>query len=645
MFSKKFIKSFLLIFAPLTVFITAASLLFLGVKYNNSIQIIKENEYLQLDLATKSIVRDLENILPDMEILANESYLQDFVRSDDAINRKKIEKALRTFSRSRRIYKQIRFIDSHGVEKIRIDFDGNKASVMPGRILQNKNDRYYFHASKNLDPGELYVSPLDLNIENNKVVTPYEPTIRFATPVFNQDKLMSGIIVLNYNATNMLEHFDEMLAGSYGHIALLNEEGYWLRSHKKHREWAFMFNKDIRFDLVHPNEWLDIQTNDKGQIRTDKGLFTYVSIFPLNLIGGYNKTNSDTDFSAYHHIDPYSYVWKIISDVPDKTLKNILTKEIFGLIGIVWLIGELIGLIASWYLALSYLERKKLRKINDLHAKIYDSSTDGIIITNINQKIIDINQAFQNICGYNRDEVIGNKPNMFSSGRHDKTFYQTLWTTLNTKGYWEGEICNRHKNGSIYTEWIRITAIRNTLGKVTNYISLVSDITQKKTTEEQLLKHAHHDPLTGAHNRLSFDERLIHDLQLAKRNSSLLAILYLDLDKFKPINDTYGHHAGDVILQNVTDRILNNIRSTDTLARLGGDEFAIILTQLENRQDIEKISQSLQGAIQAHNIIDGKKIYVDVSIGYALYPDDGNTEKELIAKADKEMFKNKRESE
>lgn len=643
MFSKEFTKAFLFLFVPSTVLITVGSVLYLAIHYNNNIQIIKKNEYLQLDLVSKSIVRDLQNILPDMEILVNESYIQDYIISDTPSAKKKAEYALKTFSRSKRIYNQIRFLDNHGLEKIRVVYNDNEASIIDSKIQPKKSDRYYFKESNALGRGELYMSPFDLNIENGKIEFPHVPTIRFVMPVFNHSDVMHGIIVLNYNANNLLEHFDEMLAGSFGHIALLNSESYWLRSHKKHREWAFMFNKDIRFSQKHPDEWGVMKHDDKGQIRSDGGLFTFVSIYPLKLIGGYDK-DSSIEHSTHHHIDPESYAWKVISDVPQGTLNQIVTNEVFGLTGIIWLSGVLLSFIASWHLTLSYIERKKLRNQNDLHAKIYESSTDGIIITDTDQKIIDINQAFEEICGYSRDEIIGKHPSMFSSGSHDKSFYQALWVSLNKKDNWEGEITNRNKNGSIYTEWIRITAIKNSFGKVTNYISLISDITHKKLNEEQLLKHAHHDPLTGAHNRLSFDERFKHDFQLAKRNGAKLAVLYLDLDKFKPINDTYGHQTGDIILQNVSNKILNNIRETDTLARLGGDEFAIILAQVESKDCLAKLAFALKEIIRTKNVIDGKDIYVDVSIGYALYPDDGDDEKDLIAIADKEMFKDKRKS-
>lgn len=641
MFNKSFYQVFLLIFIPYAVLVTAGFVLFAYIQYQHNIKLIKKNELLQLDLVRKSVVRDLENILPDIEVLANERHIQQFFFRDDESSRKLAEQEIESFSKHKRIYRQIRLLDNKGKERIRVDYVDEKISKIDTGLLQDKSDRYYFKESINLGQNELYISPLDLNIEKNTIEIPYNPTIRFAMPVYNDQQNISGIIVLNYIANNLLGHFDEMLAGSYGHIALLNQDGFWLRSHKPEREWAFMFNNDITFSQQHPQEWQLIASRNKGQIHTSDGLFSFVTIYPSQLIGGYSDSEMKDNHLGHHHIHPKSYSWKIVSDVPARKFLQIRNDLIFGLFGLIWLVLMIMGIFTSWYLTMTYLERRKLRNQMELHAKIYGSSTEGIIITDANEKIVDINAAFENISGFACQEVIGKQPSVFSSGRHERSFYIDLWQQIDNNGYWEGEIYNRHKNGSIYTEWIRISAIKDGHGKVTNYIALASDITQKKMTEEQLIKYAHYDPLTGAHNRLSFDERFSHDLLLAKRNNDLLALLYLDLDKFKPINDTYGHQTGDSILQMVTQRLLNNIRSTDTLARLGGDEFAIILSQVEHEQEAETIADTLAYIVREPCMIDDKELSVGVSIGVAIYPIDGDDEQQLLEKADQSMFKKK----
>ena len=510
-----------------------------------------------------------------------------------------------------------------------------------GKSCRKKQDRYYFKDSILLGRGELYISALDLNIEKGQVEIPYRPTIRFAMPVYDRGNKIRGVIVLNYMASNMIAHFDEMLAGSYGHIALLNQDGYWLRSHKPEREWAFMFKREINFRQKHEAEWQEIAHQEMGQIHSDDGLFTYVTIYPLRLIGGYAEEEVSDEHQAHHHVDPTTMAWKIISDVPGHRINQIWKDLVFGLPGMLWLMLVIMGVFTSWYFSLTYLERRRLREQVELHAKIYGSSTDGIIITDASEKIVDINSAFSEISGFTREESIGNKPSIFSSGKHDQAFYDELWRVLDANGFWEGEIYNRHKNGSIYTEWIRISAIKNDRGVISNYIALVSDITHKKSTEEQLLKYAHHDPLTGAHNRLSFNERFKHDLLLAKRNNGILALIYFDLDEFKPINDTCGHQAGDQILKTVSDRIVNSIRDTDILARVGGDEFVVVLSQIQTEEDAEKVANSLRYLIREPVKFKDLHLSVDVSVGVAIFPRDGSSEHELLEIADKAMYEHK----
>jgi diguanylate cyclase (GGDEF)-like protein/PAS domain S-box-containing protein len=639
MINKDILKAFLLIFGPYLAVISTAFFVFLSAQNFHYLRLIQENEVLQIDLARKSIERDLEAILPDIEILVNQRHVQQYINLPLEPARQLIEEEFSSFSHNKRIYRQIRLLDTSGMEVVRIDNLDGKPLIRNRPDLQNKHDRYYFRETIKLAPGELYISPLDLNIDKGEIEIPHYPTIGFAMPVYDNDNVLHAVVVLNYKASNLLSNFDEMLEGSYGHIALLNQEGYWLRSHKQEREWGFMYGNNMQFGNRHPEEWQAISENDHGQIKSADGLFTYSSIYPLDLIGGYGDKNAD--HSDHKHDDRDAYVWKIVSDVPESTLYANFRDQIFGPSGLIWLLLTTMGIFTSLYLAQTYIERKKLRKEKELHAKIYNTSTDGIIITDESERIIDINEAFEEISGYTRDEVIGKTPGLFSSGQHNQEFYIELWRTLQLKGYWEGEIYNRHKDGGIYTEWIRMSAIKDKNEETTNYIALVSDITHKKSTEEQLLKHAHHDPLTGAYNRLSFDQRFRHDLALAERNNRKLAILFIDLDKFKPINDTYGHQAGDAVLQTVVERVSEKIRDTDTLARLGGDEFVVLLSEIEDDENAEQIAHAIRAAIAQPIIHDETPLNLTASIGISVYPRDGSNVSALLGSADKSMYEAK----
>ncbi len=635
---KNLLRAFVLIFAPYAALITAGFLVFSTFQYTYSVGLIRKNETVQLELVARSIVRDLEVIPSDLRVLVYDQSVQRFVNQPTGENLRWVEEELASFARSKPHYYQIRLLDTQGQERVRVVQDNDRIRVTPVSELQSKQDRYYFRPAISLGPDELYISPFDLNVEYGELVKPYQPTIRFAMPIYDKQQRVRALMIINYDGEYLLSHFDQLLSGSYGHIAFLNNQAYWIRSHHKEREWGFMLGHDKRFSQKHAEEWERIRRQDKGQIRTADGLFTFMSVYPLKLYSGYDD-NSHENHDSHQHVDQDSYAWKLVSDVPSRVFDQVFMEHILGFFGLVWLALMLLGVVLSFYLGVSYLERSRLREQNELHAKIYDSSTEGIIITNHEQAIIDVNAAFLNISGYTRKELLGERPSKLSSGLHDANFYKNLRATLRDKGYWEGEISNRHKDGGIYTEWIRISAITNQYGDVVNYIAMVSDITQRKSTEEQLIQKAHHDPLTGAHNRLSFDERLEHDLLMAKRNQSHVALLYLDLDRFKPVNDEYGHRVGDVVLQTITRRIEKNIRETDMLARLGGDEFAIILSQVDSLEHVTELVETLSCIIHEPCCVEGLEISVGVSIGMAIYPEDADNPEQLLARADSAMYK------
>jgi diguanylate cyclase (GGDEF)-like protein/PAS domain S-box-containing protein len=567
--------------------------------------------------------------------------VQRFITQGDEISQRLMIEELESFALQKRLYQSIRYLDLSGQELARVDYHDGAVQVTPEDKLQNKADRYYFKDSLGLAMGELYISPIDLNIEHGEIQVPYVPTIRFAMPAYDNNGAKRGVLVLNYKAELMLRHFDEMLTGSAGHVALLNDQGYWLRSHKKAREWGFALGHDVTFARSHPAAWQFIKSHDKGQVLDEDGLFTYTTIYPLNIIGGYSEDEVEDPHIGHHHVAPASYQWKIVSDVPLSVLHGDLQEKLFGALGIAWLTLLLLGSFACWQYAVNRIERRNLRSEVELHAKLYETTTEGVLITDPDTSIVAINEAFTVITGYTEDDVLGKNPSILSSGKHDKDFYEKLWLSLSNEGNWEGEVVNRRKDGGIYIEWLRISAVRDEQGNISNYVAIFSDITSRKLSEEELQRRAHHDPLTGLSNRLSFNELLEQDLARARRNKNMLALLYIDLDKFKPINDTYSHQAGDMVLREVANRLQSVVREIDTVARIGGDEFVIILSELDTADHIEivvaKIRKILSDPFEYH----GNMLKVGASIGIAIFPDDAIDAQHLVTLADTAMYQEK----
>lgn len=285
---------------------------------------------------------------------------------------------------------------------------------------------------------------------------------------------------------------------------------------------------------------------------------------------------------------------------------------------------------------------KTAEKALMMFAKVFESTQEAILITNANNIVQRVNPAFTSITGYTEEEVLGKNPRFLQSGRHDAAFYQDLWLSIDTTGKWQGEIWNRRKNGEVYPEWLNISTIRDETGQITNHVAIFSDITSVKLAEKHLSYLAHHDALTGLPNRMLLQDRLSQALIKGHRNESLVAVLFIDLDKFKPINDTLGHRMGDLLLQAVAERLKGCVREEDTVARLGGDEFTIILEDLYSAEDAAKVAQKVITTVSHTFVIEGHKLNIGASIGISVFPLHGQDSESLLKNADQAMYKIKK---
>lgn len=266
---------------------------------------------------------------------------------------------------------------------------------------------------------------------------------------------------------------------------------------------------------------------------------------------------------------------------------------------------------------------------------------DGVIVTDAQHVILRVNRAFSAITGYSSEEVVGRTPSILQSGRQDAKFYHKMRERLEQDGHWEGEIWNRRKNGEIYPEWLTITAVAGAAGGA-HYVGIFSDISKRKSYEEKISFLAYHDRLTTLPSRELFYEKLSRAMSKVRRKKDRLALLYLDLDGFKEVNDNLGHEAGDTVLKVSAKRLSGCVRSEDTVARLGGDEFAIVLSGIESREDAGKVAEKVIGALSNPvQLPGGEECSVGVSIGIAIYPDNGVEIDRLMSAADDAMYQSK----
>ncbi len=284
------------------------------------------------------------------------------------------------------------------------------------------------------------------------------------------------------------------------------------------------------------------------------------------------------------------------------------------------------------------IERKIDEEDLQLAATVFQASPEAITITDANNRIVAVNPAFTRITQYEAQEVIGQDPKLLSSGQQGKEFYRSMWSSIQTIGSWQGEIINRRKNGETYSEWLTINTVRDENGEVRQRIAIFSDITDKKRNEEIIWRQANYDVLTGLPNRRLFHDRLMQELKREEREQQSLALMFIDLDHFKEVNDTLGHEAGDNLLVQASKRIAGCIRESDTLARLGGDEFTVILPGLYDPKRLGALADNIISVLAKPFSIGETSAYVSASIGITLYPQDADNLSSLLKNADQAMY-------
>ncbi|WP_338848726.1 diguanylate cyclase [Massilia sp. W12] len=291
----------------------------------------------------------------------------------------------------------------------------------------------------------------------------------------------------------------------------------------------------------------------------------------------------------------------------------------------------------------------ELLELASLHsaAMPYQQGRQAMLVTDAANRIIAVNPAYTAMTGYSAAEALGKNPSFASSGRHDADFYRLLWHSLQTQGHWQGEIWNKRRDGSEIVEWLTIDVIHDEQGAVWRHLAMFSDITGKKQASEEKWRQVNLDALTGLPNRRLLQDRLETELKKAQRNQSEVALLFIDLDHFKEVNDSLGHAAGDLLLQQVTQRIVQRVRASDTVARLGGDEFIVMLSDVNTHAQASHLAQALLHALRQPFILplaSGKQeARISASIGIACYPQDATAPAALLECADSAMYQAKRQ--
>jgi len=550
-------------------------LLYVEIK-SEEILIEATEEVGHINLQIKTIGETFGDLVSDLNYLSTHQLLQKLISNNPDDAKKYLEADLLSFSQNKKTYDQIRFIDKKGNEAIRINYNNGKPSIVPQELLRNKGDRYYFKQTISLDNNEIFISPLDLNMENGQVEVPHKPMIRFATPIYDKTGIKQGILILNYLGSALLDKIRSVATTAIGDVSLLNSSGYWFVSFSAENEWGFMFEdrKEKVYKTLFPEAWTTITGNESGQFYTEKGLFTFATVHPLQEINKAVSTSFNTTSKKNATLDKGGYIWKTVSRIPPEIL-NKRTMDLLSAYFQYFILFSLLIFIISLYFANMIFRTKQM------HIKVIESRAQAEkskeLFRKSEERLIDA-QHIANLGSWELD--IKNNQMTWSDGMFkiiniDRNKYEASYETLlnfihpddreyvkekniesiNNKKQYEVDYRLLMTDGEIkYIHHVCKIKI-NDEGLAFQAFGTIQDITKYKQAEDKITYMAQHDTLTDLSNRRLFAELSNLELNRAKRDKEELALLFIDIDGFKLVNDTLGHAIGDEVLQIIANQL------------------------------------------------------------------------------------------
>lgn len=509
---------------------------------------VEGDERSAVQVSTSSIKKTVQSIVRDVGYLSEQENLIELLSARKSHDHDHLETDWIVFSRAKGIYDQVRWLDISGQERVRVDFKKGRPVGVPAEQLQNKGKRYYFTDAVNLDRGQVFISPLDLNIERGEIEQPRKPMIRVGTPVFDRDGIKQGIVLLNYLANALLDEIQSRTGDHGNRVWLVNRDGYWLKGASSDLEWGFMFQRpDKSMPAHYPDAWKRINESERGQFEDDQGLWTFSTIYPL-VEGQRTSTGTSTPHaSSQMALEAMEYSWKTVLLLPHSHYVAPFWRTGIKLFLLTALLMGL-ALLRSWWLAQAW--EREARAKEELH----------------------------------------------------------------------------HLNLNL----------ERTVAEQTAHLRL--EIAERKKAEKKLKFMATHDDLTGLPTRVLCLDHISQAFATAHRHKMKTAVLFIDLDGFKAVNDTLGHDAGDALLKGVGKRLVSSIREVDTAARIGGDEFVVVLVDIGNRDDVATVAGKLIDLLSTPFPLSMGEATIGASIGIAIGPNDGQNPEILLQNADSAMY-------
>ena len=597
----------------------------------------------------------------------------------------RLQEIFLAFAQAHPNYFLIRYIGvaDGGRELVRIERRNGKLAVVSDAALAPKGERDFFQGAIKLKPGEIYLSDFGFDRFVQEAPGPRLRVLRAATPIIDAAGEVFGVVTLNLDAGPILDAISSGLPpGVNTYVA--DQEGHYLVHPDATRAFRFDAASNMALDfpgLAMPpgrdHLALSPVAGPQGRryvaaqrVRFDPRLpERYVQLVYAVSQGAIEQeiapARAQAAVGGILTAGVVSFVLLLLMQRLLSPLRRITTaaeaiaagsRDVAlpdggrGGVGVlVAAFRHMLTNIAARELDYQRLTaeledrvRERTAKLR-LAASVFENTSEGVVVTDENARIVSVNAAFTEITGYTAEDAIGRKPSLLRSDHHDAEFYRKLWQQLLDTGRWQGEIWNRRKSGAAYLEWLTINRIPATDGIPCSYVSVFNDITEQRRKDEHIRHLAFHDPLTGLPNRALLQDRLQHAIERAAREMTRLAVIFIDLDRFKDINDSLGHDVGDALLEEVAARIKSRLRSMDTVARMGGDEFVVLFEDLSEPEHCAALATDIIAEVAQPLDIRGNDIRIGASLGIACFPEDGDDALALMKHADTAMYAAKAE--
>lgn len=629
---KATIKASLALFLPLLVVVWSITAAIYFMQIHSSRGYLQEITELQNRIFREQLEQEFAKVVEDIELLIHNGATQEYINHPNAQSLRALNQYWLNLAYSRDAYNQLRLLDSSGMEKVRIDWNEGNPELFSWDKQQDKSQRAYFKKGMLLHSGAVYLSPIDLNVEYGIIERPYVPVIRFVSPLFNHDGERVGLIVINYHGKRLFELLEDGFIKHYeqGHhfLLLLNQESFYLKGVQPDEEWGFLFpnRKKHRFEVDFPKVWKEMQHKPRGQLKVDGSLLTYESLTipPKNL--GIDSPSSRRLFIV-NYVAGQGRLFINSFQGKGLILISLGTTLVLAIISLLW---------ARMRIDRS-LNHKALIESESRTRLILESTVEGIYGIDAEGKITFLNQAATLILGYAAHELIGKHGCLLFEDKKEepdnnvRCRFQTALDSGHVQ-YSSDDLFYNKQGKPFHVEYNIAPLFMD--HKIDGAVVVFRDITDRKESERLLEMMATTDALTGAWNRKKFEDFLAAELARNRRYGASLSLGIIDIDYFKQINDTFGHHAGDLVLRSLVQVIAKELRENDLLARWGGEEFVVVSPNTDI-QGMQALAEKIRNSVGAYPFEAAGHITLSIGVG-EYCPDE--SQESLFSRVDHALY-------